>query len=97
MEVKREVEKNDVMARHVPDLITLGAVLRDLRTNVGYTQERLSLKSGLTTALISDSENGKRNLSFESMERILSALDVSWADFGAALHIAARSRKKDQR
>lgn len=72
------------------DLRALGAALRVLRKKKDYTQERLSFRCGLTTALISDSENGKRNLSFESMERLLAALDVTWTELGAALDRAAR-------
>lgn len=49
------------------------------------TQERLALRAKLTPALISDSERGVRNLSFQSLERWLAALDVDWARFGAAL------------
>lgn len=49
------------------------------------TQERLALRAKLTPALISDSERGLRNLSFQSLERWLAALDVDWARFGAAL------------
>jgi transcriptional regulator with XRE-family HTH domain len=49
------------------------------------TQERLALRAKLTPALISDSERGLRNLSFQSLERWLSALEVDWARFGAAL------------
>jgi transcriptional regulator with XRE-family HTH domain len=82
------------VSRSALDLRILGSVLRVLRQTKGYTQERLSFKSGLTTALISDSENGKRNLSFESLERWLSALDVAWDAFGAELTIASRRRRK---
>ena len=55
-----------------------------------YTQEQLSLLSGITTALISDAENGKRNLSFASIERLLAAMDVSWSELGSALDQRAR-------
>jgi transcriptional regulator with XRE-family HTH domain len=73
-------------------LATLGTVLRDLRKSKGLTQEKVSLKCGMTTALISDSENGKRNLSFESLDRLLIALGVSWEEFGQALSRRSRSR-----
>jgi transcriptional regulator with XRE-family HTH domain len=68
-----------------PTLLALGRVLKALRQAKGLTQEQLSFRSGLTTALISDSENGKRNLSFQSIGRLLAALDVSWEDFGRSL------------
>lgn len=71
--------------RSRPDREVLGGVLRSFRKTKGWTQERLSLKTGLTTAMISDTENGKHNLSFESIERWLSALGVTWTAFGSAL------------
>lgn len=74
------------------DLITLGQALRSFREERGWTQERLYLKSGLATPLISGGENGKRNLSFQTLERWLSALGVSWEDFGATVHRMARKR-----
>ena len=82
-----------VVSRHAPDLRALGQVLRSLRREAGMTQEQLSFRTGMTTALISDAENGKRNLSFESVERILSALGVAWASFGDRLDAAAKPRK----
>ena len=80
-----------VVSRPTPDLRLLGSVLRTYRQANGCTQARLSFASGMTTALISDAENGKRNLSFESLEKWLAALDVTWETFGADLTIAARN------
>lgn len=81
------------VTRPAPSLLALGSVLRACRIQKGYTQEQLSFRSGLTTALISDSENGKRNLSFQSIERLLAALDVDWSEFGMAVSKAARTRR----
>lgn len=78
--------------RRVPDLRAFGSVLRSFRGERGYTQEQLSFRSGLTTALISDTENGKRNLSFGSIDRLLGALEVTWEEFGTAL--TRRPRRK---
>jgi transcriptional regulator with XRE-family HTH domain len=77
--------------RSPPSLNDLGQVLRDFRRAKEMTQEQLSFRSGMTTALISDSENGKRNLSFESLGKLLAALDATWDEFGAAL---ARQQKR---
>ncbi len=77
--------------RPAPNLLALGSVLRAFRAQKGYTQEQVSFRSGLTTALISDTENGKRNLSFGSIERLLIALDVTWEEFGIA--VARRLRR----
>jgi transcriptional regulator with XRE-family HTH domain len=85
--------ENGRVSRPAPDLRSLGSVLRSLRKAKSFTQEQLSFKTGLTTALISDSENGKRNLSFESIERLLAALGATWEEFGVALNHAAKARR----
>ena len=78
--------------RHPATLADLGHVLREFRRREGLTQEQLSFRCELTTALISETENGKRNLSFESIGRLLAALNVSWDEFGAALGRRVRRR-----
>ena len=77
-----------------PDRKSLGSVLRAFRQEKGFTQERLSLRSKLTTATISDSENGKHNLSFESIERWLDTLGITWSEFGAALDRASPKKPR---
>jgi transcriptional regulator with XRE-family HTH domain len=83
-----------VVPRPAPNLRILGSVLRAYRKAKGLTQERLSFASGMTTALISDTENGKRNLSFGSLEKWLAAVDVTWEAFGADLTTHARRRSR---
>lgn len=83
-----------LVSRPAPNLRLLGSVLRAYRQAKGMTQERLSFASGMTTALISDTENGKRNLSFESLERWLAAVDVTWEAFGADLTAAAKRKRR---
>ena len=74
-----------LVSRTVPDRAALGAALRAFRKRKDITQEQLSFRSGLTTALISDTENGKRNLSFESIGKLLVALEADWEELGRAL------------
>ena len=81
------------MPRPAPDLATLGMVLRALREDRGWTQEKLYLKTRIATPLISAVENGRRNPSFDTIERWLAGLGVTWEDFGSALHRAARGRR----
>lgn len=54
------------------------------------TQEELSYRSKMPASQISNTENGKHNLSFESIDRLLVALNVDWAEFGAALEGARK-------
>jgi transcriptional regulator with XRE-family HTH domain len=71
--------------RKRPNRKSLGTALRQLRLAEGWTQEKLSMKSGLRTATISETENGRHNLSFENIEKWLAALGTSWTEFGERL------------
>jgi transcriptional regulator with XRE-family HTH domain len=55
----------------------VGARIAELRQAAGYTQQELSTKSGLDSATLSKIETGKRNLTLETLQDLLSALDVS--------------------
>ena len=79
--------------RPASSLTALGRVIREFRRQKGYTQEQLSFRTGMTTALISDTENGKRNVSFDSLNRMLTALDVGWDEFGMAISKQIRRRR----
>lgn len=55
----------------------LGQEIRRLRTSQGYSQEDFAKVSGLDRTYISDVEQGKRNLSIESIEKITKALNIT--------------------
>lgn len=59
------------------------------------TQERVAFASKITKNYLSDLENGTRNPTYLVLSRILRALGVSWAKFGAALDRQA-SRGKEE-
>ena len=69
----------------------LGSVLRQLRDERGLTQEQLSHKTDITTAMISRTENGLNDPRWSNLERWLLALGVTWPDFAATLE-ANRTR-----
>ena len=48
---------------------------------MGLSQEKLALKADLDRTYIAGVENGKRNLSVRSLEKIINALDVSFQEF----------------
>lgn len=48
------------------------------------------MKAGLHRTYIGMVERGERNASFESIERMLHALRVTWTQFGADLDQTAR-------
>lgn len=55
----------------------VGERIRTLRKEKGYTQESLSEKSGIHVTYISDIERGERNISMETLEKVITALDVN--------------------
>ena len=61
--------------------IKVGARLKELRNQKKITQEQLYRISGIDRTYISDVENGRRNVSIETLETILNGLEVSLATF----------------
>jgi transcriptional regulator with XRE-family HTH domain len=70
-----------------PDL-ALAAVLRDLRTERGDTQEDLAHRAGLTVAAFARIERGHANPTWTTVRRIAAALDISLAALGEAVEHA---------
>lgn len=54
----------------------VGEKIKLVRKARGLTQETLSEKSGLSEKYISDTERGTRNISLESLEKIMKALEI---------------------
>lgn len=61
--------------------IRFGNVVRKLRIQKNISQEDFADMCGLHRTYISDVELGKRNVSLENIERIVTALDMSLSDF----------------
>lgn len=62
-------------------LSTLGNQIRALRLRKGMTQQELAEKSELSLPFINLIENNKRNVSLETLVKLLSTLDVSLSSF----------------
>jgi transcriptional regulator with XRE-family HTH domain len=58
-------------------LASLGHAIRQVREDRQFSQEQISLQSGLDRSYLSSVENGKRNVSIENLQRISGALGVS--------------------
>ncbi|WP_374017609.1 helix-turn-helix domain-containing protein [Paenibacillus thiaminolyticus] len=61
--------------------IFLGARIRELRKQRGYTQAELGEQCGMKASYIGGAERGSLNISLDSLERIVRALDVSIEQF----------------
>ena len=59
----------------------IGQRIRTLRKDLNLSQEALGLKSEVDRTYMTDVENGRRNVSIEILEKIISALEVSFTEF----------------
>ncbi len=59
----------------------VGQRIRDLRHELGISQEALGNKAGVDRTYVTDVENGHRNISVEILEKLIKALEVSFQDF----------------
>jgi transcriptional regulator with XRE-family HTH domain len=61
--------------------VKVGLRIRELRHQLKISQEALSHKADVDRTYMTDVENGRRNISIEIFERIVSALEVSFTEF----------------
>jgi transcriptional regulator with XRE-family HTH domain len=61
--------------------LQFGLRIKELRLKKGLSQEALALKAGIDRTYMTSVENGKRNVSIKNIEKILSALEISFSDF----------------
>ena len=59
----------------------VGARIRELRNDIGLSQEKLALAAGLDRTYIASVENGKRNISIVNLEKIIVALNSTFSMF----------------
>lgn len=59
----------------------VGKRIKNLRTNLGLSQEKLALKAGIDRTYLAGIESGKRNVTVISLEKIIKALEISIKDF----------------
>ena len=71
----------------MPDLpgmdikLKVGQRIKELRKKLELSQEGLANEAEVDRTYVTDVENGRRNISVEVLERIISALNVSYAEF----------------
>ncbi|MFN4246120.1 MAG: helix-turn-helix domain-containing protein [Flavipsychrobacter sp.] len=62
----------------------VGQRIKELRHELGLSQEALGNKAGVDRTYVTDVENGRRNISVEVLEKLIKALEVSFQDFFTA-------------
>jgi len=60
--------------------VRFGEKLRNIRLELGYSQEELSFKTGLHRTYISSVERGKRNISLTNIKKLADALGLKMKD-----------------
>ena len=59
----------------------IGNRIKEIRSEKGISQEKLALKAELDRTYVAGVENGKRNPSIKSLEKIINALDTNFGFF----------------
>lgn len=59
----------------------IGLRIKELRTEKNLTQEAIAFKAEIDRTFMNHVENGRRNISIESLEKVLSGLEITIKDF----------------
>ena len=59
----------------------VGKRIKELRNKLGISQEDLAFRSEIHRTYIASLEVGKRNVSIETLEKVVNALEVSLSEF----------------
>ena len=59
----------------------IGLRIKELRTEKNLTQEAVAWKAEVDRTFMNHVENGRRNISVESLQKIMNGLEVSYRDF----------------
>jgi len=73
----------------------IGARIKELRTEKNLTQEAVAWRSELDRTFMNHVENGRRNVSIQSLEKIIvNGLESSFKDFFSADAFSKKGRVK---
>ncbi|RFZ93002.1 XRE family transcriptional regulator [Mucilaginibacter conchicola] len=61
--------------------LKVGQRIKELRKEIGLSQEALANKAEIDRTYVTDVENGRRNISIENLEKLVNALDIQFTDF----------------
>ncbi|HRG88131.1 MAG TPA: helix-turn-helix transcriptional regulator [Chitinophagales bacterium] len=74
--------------------ILIAKRIRELREERNLTQEELAWKSEVNRTFMNHVENGRRNISIETLEKILNGLDISFTDFFSSEKFHGNKKKR---
>jgi len=61
--------------------VKVGQRIKELRNEIGISQEALGNKAEIDRTYVTDVENGRRNISIENLEKLVNALNIPFTDF----------------
>ncbi|MCL2841560.1 MAG: helix-turn-helix domain-containing protein [Defluviitaleaceae bacterium] len=59
----------------------VGSRIKEVRLQLNLSQEKLALRAGIDRTFLAGVESGARNISLKSLDKIISALELTWNDF----------------
>ena len=59
----------------------IGTRIKQIRQDLNLTQESIAFKAEVDRTFMNHVENGKRNVSIETLEKVIKALETSFKDF----------------
>jgi len=59
----------------------VGNRIKEARLQLNLSQEKLALKAHVDRTFLAGVESGARNISLKSLDKIISALELTWNDF----------------
>ena len=75
----------------------IGLRIKEIRNQKELTQEAVAFKGELDRTFMNHVENGRRNVSVQSLEKIINGLDVSFKDFFGDDQLFDDTKKKKKR
>ena len=61
--------------------VKVGQRIKELRNQIGISQEALANKAEIDRTYVTVVENGRRNISIENLEKLVHALQVEFKEF----------------
>jgi len=61
--------------------VKVGQRIKELRNQIGISQEALANKAEIDRTYVTDVENGRRNISIQNIEKLVDALQIPLKDF----------------